>query len=480
MTTRREILEAKIKAVAESEIAAMDALKKYKEDNRIEFFTRPNPRQAELLEAWNVPQNKVFTYTGGNRTGKTTIGVILAIATIYGHFPWSKERLKFNHSGARKVRIVGQDWEKHIKTVVVPELRKWWPKGREVKIKKNNTGVEAMWTDVKTGSSIEIMSNKQESELHEGWQGDLVYYDEPPKRDIRVANARGLVDREGKEIFCMTLLKEAWVDQEVIKAVNPDGTPDMSVFNVHAEIYDNIGYGITKEGVAQFEKTLTDDEKEARLRGVPSYMSGLICKKFQRKRHLIDRFKIPLDWIVDIGIDIHPRKEQAILFVATSPRNERYIFHEVWEHGDGTWVGEQIIRIITRNALRVGRIICDPLAKGDSNNDNTTFDKIDAVLDKHGYYLRTASKDKNSGIIEINNHLEGPNKQPSLFIFNDLVRTVKEIESWMWDEETQKAKKENDDMMENLYRILLEDTQWEPMDDEDEEEIGTTNSVTGY
>jgi hypothetical protein len=280
----------------------------------------------------------------------------------------------------------------------------------------------------------------------------------------------------------MTLLKEAWVHQDVINARNEDGSPDRSVFSVDGDISVNVGYGITQKGIDQFAKTLTADEYDARIKGKPSYLSGLVCKKFNRKKHLKKRFKIPLDWLVDIGIDIHPRKEQAILFMATSPKQERWLFHEIFRHGSGTDVGEWIIRLIKSGVLRVGRIICDPLAKGDSNNENTTFDKIDHVLGRFGYVLHTGTKDKESGIIQINEHLEGPNNEPSLFVFDDMIRTIYEFESWMYDEDTQKPQKKKDDMMENLYRLLLEDTVWYPEDEYDEDDWSESGAcaVTGY
>lgn len=468
----------------------------YREGNLLEFFDKPpnpgpNPLQAELLEAWLDPIYRVFTYTGANRIGKTTIGSIIAFSVMIGKFLWNGQRIHFYHNRPRKVRVVGQDWEKHIKAVLMPELEKWWPKGRPVKLKKNNQGIDALWTDANTKSSLEIMSNLQDSDLHEGWSGDLVWYDEPPKRDIRVANARGLIDRQGRELFTMTLLKEAWVDQEVIKAVDEQGRPDQSVFSVDGDIYSNVGFGISEEGVKQFEKTLTDDEKQARIHGKPSYMSGLVYPQFKRKIHLKPRFDIPLDWIVDIAVDVHPRENQAILFIATAPDNRRYACFEVWDHGDGTWIGEQIIRIIglrsdkqgETNALRIGQAICDPLAKGDKNDPNTTFDKIDAVLYKYGYYLDTASKDKTSGILQVKKHLKGPNNEPSLFIFDDMIRTIREIEGYMYDEDTQKPQDKNDHMMENLYRLILLNTRWYEMEIEDEDRPSgrsTVNKVAGY
>jgi transposase len=473
-----------IKAIEAKELEILQKMYAYREANRIEFFTKPNPLQAQLLAAWDNPLYKVFTFTGANRIGKTTIGTIIAFSVLFGHRPWDKKKLHFPHDKPRKIRYIGQDWEKQISKVVVPEMEKWWPANRPVVKKKNNQGIEATWTDTLTGGTVEIMSNGQESDLHEGWSGDLIIYDEPPKRAIRVANARGLIDRNGRELFCMTLLKEAWVDREVIKAVDGNGMPDKTVFNISGDISNNIGFGITQEGVDQYIKTLTEDEIEARIKGIPSYMSGLVYPSFDRKKHLRDRFKIPLDWIIDIAIDIHPREKQAVLFCAVNPRGDKYLVNEIWGHGDGKWVAEEIVGCIKYCNYRVGTIIIDPLSKGDSNNDNTVFDKIQAILWAYGMILMTASKDKNSGILEIKNHLKGPNNEPSLFIFNDLVRTIFEIEGYTYDKETQRPIDKDDHMMENLYRLMLLNTEWTPVEFEGEEAQTKTyqgrSAVGGY
>ena len=494
---RRRLLELK-----QAKLEQLRAKAQYEKDNLIEFFNNPNqplmdgtylranPKQQLLLNAWRSPHYRVFTYTGGNRAGKTSVSTgIIGISTIMGYWPWDGVHLWFPHKKARKIRIVGQDWEKHIMAVVVPELWKWWPKNRPLaggKPKKNNVGVEYLWIDEKTGSSIEIMSNKQESDLHEGWSGDLIIYDEPPKRSIRVANARGLVDRNGRELFAMTLLKEAWVDQDIIKARLEDGRPDPTVFNVVAETTDNVGFGITQEGVDQFAKTLTDEEKDARLRGIPSYMSGLVYPQFKRDIHLKKRFRVPLDWPVDFAFDIHPRKPHSVLFIATAPNGLKYLIHEIREHGDGKQIAESAIRIVNWGQYRINRVIIDPLSKADSNEENTTFEKVARVLARYDILLETASKNKDAGILQVKEHLMGPNNEPSLFIFDDLIYTIKEIESLMWEKtdlaDVEKASKTEDDMMENLYRLILLDTVYVEPESEYSEGYTheTPNTVTGY
>jgi len=498
---RTKKLEARLREIKQKKIGWLQMQRDQRNDNLLEFFNRPkdemgmpaNPLQAELLEAWENQKYKVFTYTGANRIGKTTILTVIAFSVMFGKWLWNDKKIWFPHSKARKVRLIGQDWEKHIKAVIAPELKKWWPKRRKVKVRKNNNGVEYYWEDEATGSTLEIMSNLQDSDLHEGWNGDLIVYDEPPKREIRVANARGLIDRKGRELFAMTLLKEAWVDREIIKAVDEKGRPDPTVYSVDGDINVNIGYGITQEGVDQFIKTLTDDEISARIEGKPSYMSGLVYPKFSRKLrprgHLVERFQIPLNWMVGIALDIHPREKQAVLFLATNEKNERYVIDEIWDHGNGEEIADELLRKVNRNFYRIAdnTIIIDPLSKstGEAQTDeNSTFNRIKRRLWIHDIALQVASKDKSSGILEVKKHLMGPNNEPSLFVFDDCVRFIYEIEGYLWDEQTGKPKDKDDHQMENLYRLLLCDTHYTEPDDEglEEENLHTdaVNSVTGY
>jgi len=458
--------------------------------NLIEFFDKPpspgpNPRQAEILEAWLDPAYKTFAMVGGNRMGKTTVLTLIGLSTLFGKYPWNNQSLLhlFNHNQPRKVRYIGQGWHDHIQQVVIPEIRKWWPANRPVKTHGNGVITDTFWQDVKTGGTLEIMSNTQQREVHEGWSGDVILYDEPCKKEIRIANARGLVDRRGREFFAATLLGDPWIDREVIKKRNADGTPDMSVFAVHGTSYDNVGYGISKEGLDDFANILSDDERDARLKGIPSYMSGLVYPGFNRKTHLVDRFQIPLDWMVDIAIDVHPREKQAILFVATDQRQDRYVVEEIWDNGDAKWIGENVVKAVKHHNYRVNRVVIDPLAKGDQNNPESYYEKIARILMAHGMLLEVATKDKAQGILEVKKHLRGPNNKPSIFFFNDLVRTLYEIEGYMWDQETQKPQDKDDHMMENLYRILLLNTKYveeEEPDDQQYDYGDNRDAMTGY
>ena len=431
------------------------------------LFMPPNPKQEELLEGWLKPEKKVFTFTGGNKLGKTTLGAVVVLSVIFGKWLWDDVLIDFPHRKPRKVRYVGQGWESHIKAVVIPALRYWWPKNRPLDTKKNNQGVEAVWIDLATRSTLEIMSTSQSSDVFEGWDGDLVAYDEPPPRDIRVACARGLVVRQGRELFSATLLKEAWIHREIIKARLENGKPDISVFNVTGKIWDNLGYGLTQEGIDQFAKTLKQKEKDARLEGKPEYLGNLVYENFSRDDHVKTPFKIPLDWIVDISIDFHPSKPWAIVCLATARNNFKYVCKEFELRGGPKHIGEEIIRYVREGSLRVGRVTIDPLARGDENaheDASTVYDILYTTLAAHGISLEVASKDKSNGISMVNDLLWTENEMPGIYFFDSCPNTIRQVEDLMYDPETLKdtALKVDDDYTECLYRLALLDTQWFP------------------
>ena len=190
--------------------------------------------------------------------------------------------------------------------------------------------------------------------------------------------------------------------------------------------------------------------------------------------------------MVDIAIDIHPRERQAVLFVATDPRNDRHICDEIWEHGDGTSIGDAIVRRVNQNSYRVNRIVIDPLSKGDSNNQETTYKKVFNALAAHDLSLETASKDLDAGILSVKEHLMGPNQKPSLFLLDNCMYTLFEMEGYMWDKKRPGKPLDKDDhMMENLYRICLLNTKYVDMDQDlayraDSEQSNGRNQTTGY
>jgi hypothetical protein len=273
-----------------------------------------------------------------------------------------------------------------------------------------------------------------------------------------------LIDRGGRELFCMTLINEAWILREVIRATDKDGNPDTSIFHITGDTYTNLGYGIkNREDIEQFAKMLTEDERKARIDGVPFNMSSLVCPKFDRNLHIKDRFTIPLDAIVDISIDWHPSKPLAVVFLATTKQGFKYVCEEMKYAGNPKSAAEEVIRVIREHQYRIGRIVIDPLSKSGMPNETDVFSVFSETFAAFGYSLETASKEKESGIGMLNGLLWTENQMPALYFFKDCRQTISEVEDLMFDPETFKPEKVRDDYFECLYRLCLMDTQWFPV-----------------
>jgi len=437
-------------------------------------------------------------FAGGLVHHNTTIGLILALCVMRGEYLWSGEKILFPHNNPRQVLYVGQGWESHIQKVVEPELEILWP-AHWGKIgdctKKNNQGVKAQWTDPNTKSQLHIYSNNQESTSFEGDQYDLIIWDEPPRRDNRVAAIRGLIDRTGRELFVATIVSKGWMKRDIIKMRLPDGSPDPSLVSIGGSMWGNVSLckcgeyiqrmvnkgdalvalcnkcgevtdfikrGLTIDGVNTFAKGLKKSEYTTRIEGGDDD-SNMVLPSFNRDVHVVNRFKIPLNWITDISIDFHPSKAWAVLFVATAPNNIKYACHMISEKGNPKYIAEEIVRIVRTNELFVNSITIDPLSKGDENahiEAETVYKIMEKVFRSYNYRLDTASKDKDNGIALTNDLLMTENEMPALYFFKDLGPVIEQVEDWMYDPETLKPSKENDDFCEVLYRIVLRNSQW--------------------
>jgi hypothetical protein len=444
------------------------------------------------------PLYKTFAFDGSNQKGKTTIGLIITICVLAGEWLWSGEKIQFPHNEPRIVTYTGQGWETHIQKVVEPDLIKLWPSSRPVETHKNNQGIQSHWVDKKTKSELFIMSNNQESTAFEGDKVDLRVWDEPPKRANRVAGGRGLMARNGRELFVATNLNEAWFVREVLKKRLPDGSPDPTLFRVHGNIFDNVSkckcgeyilreiaveggiigecpkcgkvkdyekFGLTLEGVERYKSTLKKGEIDVRIEGGDYTQQTLVLPDLDRDKNIIDRFKIPLNWLTDISIDYHPSKPWAVLFEATAPKDFHYMNDFIHEKGSPKFIAEEIIRKIRANDFFVNSITIDPLSKGDENahiEAETVFQTMEKVFRAYNYKLETASKDKSNGITILNDSFKAENGMPARYIFRDMGVVIEQLEDWMFDadSDTLKPDKKNDDFCEVAYRIALRNTEW--------------------
>lgn len=491
------------------------------ESNNKCYFYKPYPWQDRVLSA--IHQKKTVLVVAPNKIGKTITAVNIAISWVLGFEPWNKlsddiesgiDGVKVQHGISPGIyaksslgivppvviRIVSEDWEFFMGKVIVPELKRWSPVG-EYETRKNNVGIEYFWK-FRNGSTLELMTYQQDADLFEGWMGHGVLFSEPPPKFAYSGLSRGIFLSGGKMLMEMTPLKEAWILDEIALSGRPeigvvDGlsildNPDLKqhdsdvltsngvpiekvdeYFDILLKwkdtkpflleyMGDRYGYAAQELHIERFLATVPQEMRGARFFGRFSHLSGLVLKEFNREIHVIEPFKVPLDWPVVAQIDLHLSKPHAVGFYATDKQGRRYAIDEIWENMGPEELADEIARRKKVNSWRLERVEIDPLSKGDNNfvrnrmgvvNDSFTI--IRNRLTPHGILLDVASKDKDSGVRNLKDWLKGVNKMPTLFIFDTCKMHLHHIQRWIFDDNGKPDKAGNDDFPECMYRFTL-------------------------
>lgn len=435
-------LELALKTLEEKEI-------RYKKENRIAYW-EPWPHQNQLLTLLHQGKKTILDQ-GANRTGKTVFGVNVVSSACLGFQPWDGKDTIWGRQPVR-CRIVCVDWEHHAKEVIIPTMYEWLPKGT-YETKKNNVGIEAYWY-FENGSTVELLTHSQVTKIHEGWKGHLIWADEPMPRDKYSANKRGLVDYEGVFLMTMTAVYESWILDEIVMKNDPS-------IGVVTDVPMTANPLLSKEAIEDFKNSCPEDEVVPRIHGGWLQLVGLVYK-FNKDNHVIDSFNIPLDWPVIATVDFHLKIKQAIGFYAWDKYNREWVIDEIWEFLTPEQIAYAIARKKKKNSWRLKTVLIDPLAKGDTAylkqrgiEIEDAFSVIERTLRPYNIRLVVASKDKKSGILNVNAALSGAKGESTLKFMRRCERHIWEIQRYTYDQNTDKPKDQDDHFCENLYRSTL-------------------------
>jgi hypothetical protein len=512
-----EIARLKKQQELQEEINKRKAALSYKKKNyAISYYAIRNDGSTKgphkKQELFHRDKSRIRIASGGNRSGKSTGGINEDVAHSLGYRPWLPQDdpdYKVDVKVPNKGLICGESFQEQVKKVIVPKLLGdpetgipgAVPTHELAETKKNPQGV-VTYIRFKNGSQIFLQSYDQPVELFESADYDWFHGDEPPPRPIWVAVQRGLTDRQGRSWLTMTPLKEAWLYDEVYSR------KDVGLF--YFDIEDNLEFGLTRQGIDDFASNLTEDEKEARLRGRYFHLTGLVYKSFAQI-HKMKRRPIPRTWAMWMHIDTHPRTPHHAVFIAVDPQQRKYVCGELknsHQHNaiqpfaealhtyireilgvkNSPWRADDIVKLIdaiaqTPNPGQDGRSMWDEFADA-------------------GFRCKVGSKNRDSGILlfqkELMHDVEA-RQFPNIFFFEDLTGIDYEMRHYVWDDwnakaaqnqtEKQTPKKKNDHFIEGIHRILLDEPYCDLKDEDEDDERpaqaaqaagGGPNSITGY
>lgn len=477
MSDLKNILFEKLKENPEKAKKLRELLeeqKKRKEENLCKKYI-PNVKCEKFIE--NVGSNRYFVnlLSAANGLGKSCVGANIVANICFGvQNEWFNKDLFKSFPYLKRGRIISDPTT--LKEKIVPELKKWFPSNRykvSYDTKKEGKSYEAKWT-TDTGFEFDLMSNEQDAKEFESVDCGWIWFDEPSKKDIYLASVARM--RRGGIIFwTMTpLAYSAWIKDDIYDREGEN------VSIVTADVWDNCSdvegtRGIlTRENIEKMISQYPEDEKEARINGKFGHLIGRVHKLFERRIHVIEPFPISYrDFTCYGALDTHPRVPDAYNVMAVDDKERKYIINELWIEGIDT--AEQIRQ--TEAGLRIEERLIDPSAWIDDKRTNESC--IGKRLEDAGLSFKNGSKDLLGGIRRTNEALfyEEKNgeiiKPPEIYIFNTCVKTIKELENYVWDEHKGKGSDEkdpkarpkdiNDHFVENIHRLLLAEYKFYPI-----------------
>ena len=458
----------------------------------------PNPKQ----ELFHNSDSSVRSIFGANRSGKTTAGAVEFLWHMTGAYPdWYPKDLRMPTDRPLKGRIFAKDFQKGVGEVILPTIAEWFDDtvgGPFVEKKlRNPIGIPVKWI-FKNGNQFDILTYEMSTEQCEGWKGDIAWFDEPPPRDKFIATKRGLVDTSGRCWLTLTPLTQPWIYDELYTKAQSDKT----YFCVTMDIRDNLkrvingrqfGY-LTESAIKDFEKTLSPEEKEARLHGKFLHLSGLILKEFDPEVHLLDTVRVKPHWTRIMAIDPHPRLPTACVWMAIDEKDRLYVYDELSFSGSLADLASAIRA--QEGDMPAQRRFIDPAS--DHEDKLAGGFNVRKELMKHHIYCERANNDVELGLSRVREALSPSIQQlsgklePRLHISRSCENLIYEIQHYVWAEYTmapeshdpkQKPMKKNDHFIDGVRYIMNSNPMYHNLTEEDGDEgpafVGTFTKSPG-
>ncbi len=442
LPSNKEDLIALIKLCTEQEQAWSDSkLLSYTPHNG-KYSRDPNPPPGvyDGQEAFHRSNATVRIVVTGNRWGKTTASALEAFQIALGIHPHKKIPVP------NRGKIYSESYSMLMETFA-KKIDEWLPekylakkRGRHL----NNNG-QLVGLNFANGSEIRFGTYDQSIAKAEGSNWHYVAFDEPPPRELYIANFRGIVDFAGIIWITATPLSEPWLFDDLWepgltgkkKYVQCfDGTMDDNIF-------------VPPEIRKLYFDEMTPAEREVRFYGKFRKLEGLVIDTYDSFVHDVNPFKLGADFSIYEGIDPHPGKAHAVLWKAINERNERYVVRELKFDGGMAEFAREIS--LVREDLRSegAEVVCSvsdtSLNQKDLHFKINQYDELRRYLRECGEHLMPQMAGKrdwlHAGIRKLRDLYrvvkdEKGESRVQQYVFKNCVEYKKELVHYQWPKKT--------------------------------------------
>lgn len=416
----------------------------------------PHEKQAKFHKS----SAKGRLYIGGNRSGKTTGGVVEGIWRLTGKHPTAKPPFIATPERPIRGRVVGVDFLNGIEKIILPEYARWTPASE-----LRGGSWESAWSArLKTlyfenGSTVEFMSYDQDIDKFAGTSRDFIHYDEEPPEDVwKECNAR-LIDTGGPWWMTMTPVEGMTWIYDKIYLPGTEGTAK-HIFVIEAHMSENPH--ISQTEIDLYLGGLDKDERRARGEGRFVQMGGLVFKSFNPNVHVVypdspeyltmGELKSKR-WKWYNSLDHGFNNPTAVLWHAVNRDNRVITFAE--HYRAETTVKEHatfIHRINNANGRVPDLYVCDP-ALGQRNG--VTGTSVQFEYNQAGLAYMLGNNDVKLGIDRMNDYLryEPDISPPHWYIYgSECPNLVREMARLRWKRFVSKKTASDNNKKEDIHK----------------------------
>jgi phage terminase large subunit-like protein len=400
------------------------------------------PKQQEALSQFDSTC-KIFGLLGGNRSGKTEVGAVIAMAFALGkdYFKgepaWEVVKSWPIPDKPCNIWVVGLDYPT-LRDVIWREKLRFgrnhpgFVPSAELLKPPNDSDYQIFF---KNGSIITGKSADSGREKFQGASVDLVWIDEECDEGVFDECYQRTVDCAGKLLLTLTPLSDinSGVERPWVFDLYRDfknGQKDVKF--VQLSVLDN-PYVPEEEKEKLKIKWAGHPEEKARLYGDFVQRAGLVYKMWKPSVHMVSRMSIPRDWYRIACIDPAPTGPTACVWSAVNALGDVYVY-DTYKKADLP-AGEHAKNIITQNMGQpVDLWLIDP--KGGSQRNAETHRTPADIYRDAGLPVRYAQVTEDYGLqvsMEyLNAALDTSARHPRTFVFSDLHDFKDEIERYVW------------------------------------------------
>jgi phage terminase large subunit-like protein len=404
-----------------------------------------NPHAKQ--EKFHKSQKNTRLYIGGNRSGKTTGGIVEDIR-------WLTRKHPYYNLPDRPIagRIVSVDFSYGIAQIIIPQLKQWIPPSQL----KGGSWFSAYEAGLKVlhfenGSSVELMSYEQDVEKFAGTSRDFIHYDEEPPKAIYDECQARLIDRKGRSWITMTPVEGmTWIFDTLYQ---PGIAGSSKIDVIEVDMAEN-PY-LDPEAIEEFLSGLDEDDRKARGQGKFVQMGGLVYKSFKTQTHVIE----PIDpselrslnyrWYM--SLDHGFNNPTAVLWHAVDKDNRVITFAEHYDREKTIDYHADVIKQREKDWGRKADVrVCDPALEQRQAVTGTSIQTEYAI---RGIGMALGNNDVLTGVAKVNQYLDmSADKKPNWLITANCANLITELQRLRWKTWSSKKQASQNNVHDQIHK----------------------------